>query len=398
MNPRRTALRAAGLASLALAVSGCATPIARPGQSGAHPVSLPAGRSSVLLVITDPRSAAAWNTTATLVEATARPEERLVILSDRGGQTLASATAPAPPSVPGPAPASPLPAGATSFQKAEHARALRQYQAALARDRAAVQSRERSGLATWARSVIRQADSPSAAQNPAAVDTGGGLRSAAAVLSSLRQLGTGSGTPVAVAITGVSPAAAQSVPEPVTGLQGTAVTVDGFPGGSGAESAWQSSLLQSGAARVTMLGPATQDELPSVVGRDLDGTSPDTAATIRFGLGQYTLSAAAERQLRQVLRLLTTRYSRSSITITGYTDELPAPGGNLRLSELRARSVADWLSGHGISPQRLQAYGYGAADSVAVNTADGQPLDRRAVIIIDPVVCGNFAGACTVPE
>lgn len=86
-----------------------------------------------------------------------------------------------------------------------------------------------------------------------------------------------------------------------------------------------SSLLQCGAARVTMLGPATQDELPVVVGRDLDGTSPDTAASIRFGLGQYTLSAAAERHLRQVLRLLTTRYSRSSITITGYTDELPAP-------------------------------------------------------------------------
>jgi OOP family OmpA-OmpF porin len=47
------------------------------------------------------------------------------------------------------------------------------------------------------------------------------------------------------------------------------------------------------------------------------------------------------------------------------TDSLPAQGGNLQLSLLRAQAVEDWLLAHGVAAARLQAFGYGDTDPVA---------------------------------
>jgi flagellar motor protein MotB len=38
-----------------------------------------------------------------------------------------------------------------------------------------------------------------------------------------------------------------------------------------------------------------------------------------------------------------------------------------------------------VGASRLQAVGFGDTDPVAPNTPDGQPLNRRVVVIIDPV-------------
>jgi outer membrane protein OmpA-like peptidoglycan-associated protein len=77
---------------------------------------------------------------------------------------------------------------------------------------------------------------------------------------------------------------------------------------------------------------------------------------------------------------------RATATIDGYTDDLPVPGGNLRLSELRAQAVMNWLITQGIPAGRLQAFGYGATDPLAANTPAGQPLNRRVVAVIDPAL------------
>jgi OOP family OmpA-OmpF porin len=70
----------------------------------------------------------------------------------------------------------------------------------------------------------------------------------------------------------------------------------------------------------------------------------------------------------------------------GYTDDLPVPGGNLRLSRLRAEAVMNWLIAQNVVPGRLQAFGYGDTDPVAPNLPDGQPLNRRVVVVIDPAL------------
>jgi outer membrane protein OmpA-like peptidoglycan-associated protein len=172
----------------------------------------------------------------------------------------------------------------------------------------------------------------------------------------------------------------------LTGLQGSTVVVDDFPGTTDEEFAWQSSLVQGGAARAVMLTPATDDQLIPVVQQGLDGAVSDTLTSVAFGLGQYKLRAAALPQLRQLLHLLIVTYPQATASINGYTDSLPVTGGNLQLSRQRAREVERWLIAHGVAAGRLQAFGYGDTDPQAPNSPVGQPLNRRVVVIIDRAV------------
>ena len=188
-----------------------------------------------------------------------------------------------------------------------------------------------------------------------------------------------------IAIIGTDDATARFAPDPPAALEGSTVVVDNFPGDSDEESGWQASLVQGGAARAVLLTPVTDDQLVPVVRQGLDGAVADTLSSVLFGLGQYRLAPAALPQLRRLLDLLTARYPDAVATIDGYTDDLPTPGGNLLLSQRRAQSVEDWLVAHGVPASRLQAVGYGDTDPVAANTATGQPLNRRVIVIIAPV-------------
>lgn len=345
---------------------------------------MPEARPSVLIVITDPDSPAAMRATESLIAATARTGERVVILDDHAGTTLATSTAPAPPSVQVPAPPSPLPQHPTSFQKARYATAVRQYSIAVRHAGATLRQLQEAGLTAWAMRTAASAETHLTKQDGQGADIDASLGAAAADLSSLRQTGVGGDARTVIAVIGVSGAAARSVPVPPAGLQASTVVVADFAGNSGAEAAWQASLLQAGASRVMLLTHATDGELTSLVRQALDATITDTLTNVLFGLGQYKLDAAALPQLRRLLRLLTVQYPNATATIIGYTDDLPTPGGNLRLSQLRAQAVAEWLAARGVAGDRLQAFGYGDADPVAPNTPAGQPLNRRVDVIIDP--------------
>ena len=134
-----------------------------------------------------------------------------------------------------------------------------------------------------------------------------------------------------------------------------------------------------------MLPDGTQDQLVPAVRQGLDGSVTDVLSSLLFRAGAAALQPAAIPQLRQLLRLLTVAYPQAVATIDGYTDDLPVPGGNLTLSRLRARTVQAWLVANGVSASRLQSIGFGDADPVAPNTPQGQPLNRRVVVVIDPV-------------
>ena len=164
--------------------------------------------------------------------------------------------------------------------------------------------------------------------------------------------------------------------------------VDDFPGSIDEQAAWQASLVQGGAARTVVLTPGADDQLLPVVRQGLDDAVTDTLTSVLFGLGQYKLRAAALPQLRKLLYLLTVTYPRATVSIDGYTDNLPVPrpGGNLQLSRLRAREVGQWLVAHGVAAGRVQAFGYGDSDPLVPNTPKGQPLNRRVVVVIDPAV------------
>ena len=373
------------LGVLLAGISGCKV-LPQGHQQGARNLRLAPTRLSVLVIVTDPEPAAVMRTTGALVEGTVRASERVIILSARGGALLASGKAPGSPSMsvadPPVAPQHP-----TSFQRASYNHAVATYRTTVARDRATLLSRQRAQLGAWAAALVTQAANRPDLQSTQGTDVGADLGAASSAIASMRQAGLPYGTPSVIAVMAAGQAAA---PTPAVDLQASTVVVNDFPGSTAAQAAWQSSLVQDGAARAVVLTPATSDQLVSVVRQGLDGAITDTLTSVLFARGQYTLQPAALPQLRHLLHLLAVAYPHATATVNGYTDNLPVPGpgGNLLLSRRRAQTILRWLVAHNVAAGRLQAFGYGDSDPTAPNTSGGQPLNRRVVVVIDPPVAG----------
>ena len=87
------------------------------------------------------------------------------------------------------------------------------------------------------------------------------------------------------------------------------------------------------------------------------------------GVSMATLDFAAEA-LRECPNVRT--------AAEGHTDSVGNETYNRGLSQRRAESVSDYLASHGVSPNRLQARGYGESRPVADNsTEDGRAMNRR---------------------
>lgn len=75
---------------------------------------------------------------------------------------------------------------------------------------------------------------------------------------------------------------------------------------------------------------------------------------------------------------------RRTIAVEGHTDSVGTLSYNQRLSEERARSVADELVARGVSRRRVMIRGYGETDPIASNRTDaGRQRNRRVEVIIE---------------
>ncbi len=100
-------------------------------------------------------------------------------------------------------------------------------------------------------------------------------------------------------------------------------------------------------------------------------------------------------KLADVLR----KYNKTTVYVVGYTDSTGPADYNLRLSERRARSVADYLADHGVSTARLRTEGRGEAEPRATNATEaGRQLNRRVELFIRPVVEGQEQRAYEPPR
>ena len=71
--------------------------------------------------------------------------------------------------------------------------------------------------------------------------------------------------------------------------------------------------------------------------------------------------------------------------MVGHTDNTGSADYNQRLSEARARSVADYISSRGVYPPRINIGGVGEAQPIATNaTAAGRQENRRVALTIRP--------------
>lgn len=70
------------------------------------------------------------------------------------------------------------------------------------------------------------------------------------------------------------------------------------------------------------------------------------------------------------------------INVNGYCDAIGSVPYNLKLSQRRADSVANYLQSKGIGADRLSTHGYGKTDFVAPNdTAEGRAQNRRVELV-----------------
>lgn len=105
---------------------------------------------------------------------------------------------------------------------------------------------------------------------------------------------------------------------------------------------------------------------------------------VNFAFDKAELTAESITILDQAVDALT-RYPALKVEVAGHTDSIGTEAYNQGLSERRARVVYDYLTGHGISADRLSGpTGYGETRPIDSNaTADGRARNRRTELSKD---------------
>lgn len=79
-------------------------------------------------------------------------------------------------------------------------------------------------------------------------------------------------------------------------------------------------------------------------------------------------------------------YPKTLVDVYGHTDSTGSDQYNLELSNRRAMSVANYVSGRGVDPRRVYVTGYGESQPIASNaTESGRAQNRRVEIQISPL-------------
>jgi outer membrane protein OmpA-like peptidoglycan-associated protein len=103
---------------------------------------------------------------------------------------------------------------------------------------------------------------------------------------------------------------------------------------------------------------------------------------IQFALNSAELSESSKSNLQDLAETLK-KYDDTNILIEGHTDITGTREYNMRLSEKRAESVADYLKGLGVSGKRLTTAGYGPEQPVGDNETEyGRQQNRRVEVAI----------------
>ena len=103
---------------------------------------------------------------------------------------------------------------------------------------------------------------------------------------------------------------------------------------------------------------------------------------VHFATDSAKLTPASDTILHRAISTLRQRVN-IHVEIAAHTDDRASDNYNMALSERRARSVMQYLIGHGIAASRLTAHGYGEAKPVADNTtAAGRAKNRRVELRI----------------
>lgn len=123
--------------------------------------------------------------------------------------------------------------------------------------------------------------------------------------------------------------------------------------------------------------PAKPKAQPRVIHKTLAGGS-------HFASNSATLTQSGRSALdRMASDLLRDRVVIHSITIIGHTDSVGTDLANLRLSQQRAQTVANYLGSRGLNRNGMVVVGRGEKEPIATNkTAAGRAQNRRVNLVV----------------
>jgi OOP family OmpA-OmpF porin len=109
---------------------------------------------------------------------------------------------------------------------------------------------------------------------------------------------------------------------------------------------------------------------------------PSVVHIIYFKSGSAALTGESLRSVQEILEAINSEKS-NNIMVLGYTDTVASAGYNRKLSQQRAKSVADVLVSKGVGRAMIEVEYYGK-EKLLVPTPDGvsEPKNRRVEIIV----------------
>ena len=121
------------------------------------------------------------------------------------------------------------------------------------------------------------------------------------------------------------------------------------------------------------------------VQRDGNNINLVMPGNITFATNGRNLNANFYSVLDSVV-LVVQEFKNTTIVVSGYTDSVGSSSYNQKLSEDRAKSVADYLMNKKVEPARFEIIGFGEKNPIADNRNEqGRSLNRRVEITLFPI-------------
>ena len=113
---------------------------------------------------------------------------------------------------------------------------------------------------------------------------------------------------------------------------------------------------------------------------------------VLFDFNKYTLRPAAREKLAKISGIILS-HPGLNLEVDGYTDSIGSDDYNMKLSEQRADSVRDYLTGQGLAGDNVSALGFGKENPVASNdTGAGRQKNRRVELVVSGDIIGTPIG------
>ncbi len=108
----------------------------------------------------------------------------------------------------------------------------------------------------------------------------------------------------------------------------------------------------------------------------------DASANIYFETGSDVIKKSSYADLDRLVAILK-KHPEVKARVEGHTDNTGNEAKNMTLSKTRAKSVADYLVGHGEPADHISSEGFGITKPVATNdTKEGRAKNRRVEIVV----------------